>query len=56
MKQVLENIFIIVLFGIAVKYIVSLFLKQAKGKAGACASCNSGACSSCPTAQEITDK
>jgi hypothetical protein len=56
MKQLLENIFIIVVFGIAIKYIVSLFMKQAKGKSGACGSCSSGACSTCPTAQEITDK
>jgi hypothetical protein len=56
MKQLLENIFIIVLFGIAIKHIVGLFMKQAKGKAGACSSCSSGACSTCPTAQEVTDK
>ncbi|WP_255080411.1 hypothetical protein [Lacihabitans sp. CCS-44] len=56
MIQLLENIFIIVVFGIAIKYIVSLFMKQAKGEAGACSSCSSGACSTCPTAQKITDK
>ncbi|MBP6620131.1 MAG: hypothetical protein KAX81_03115 [Leadbetterella sp.] len=56
MIQLLENIFIIVLFGIAIKYIVSLFMKQAKGQAGACSSCSSGACSTCPTSKEITDK
>jgi hypothetical protein len=47
MKNLIENIFILIVFGLAIKYLFSLFFK--KKPTGAC-----GNCSSCPSASAFS--
>ncbi|WP_255069964.1 hypothetical protein [Lacihabitans sp. LS3-19] len=52
MKILLENIFILIVFGLAIKYLFSLFFK--KKPTGECGTCSSGSCSSCPSASAFS--
>ncbi|MBK9936114.1 MAG: hypothetical protein IPP61_16835 [Cytophagaceae bacterium] len=50
MLRLLENIAIIIIFGIAIQYIISKLWGKKGDENKSCSTCSSGSCNTCPTA------
>ncbi|MCA0362828.1 MAG: hypothetical protein LCH67_02185 [Bacteroidetes bacterium] len=50
MLRFLENIAIIVIFGIAIRYIIVKLWGKKGSSSPSCSTCSSGNCNTCPTA------